>query len=729
MRTDTILRLPLYSIVAGVILATVMLAFAMTGVSLPSVGLGALAFLPLSAALVDAIRLRRKMASTREGQGGDNIPFDTAEPDKAELQQWLEEKAETLTARELTLNTRALALQQWMQFPDAIDFHKQQGTHQTATAGSNEIDDDPMAQHDHQLFELIDAKTHELFDSIKQDAYRKEEAGGKVFDNQKIRLDLIALVADVAAIYRPGEQSPLLKTNVESVSRAIGRASLRLLVVVDNLPGGLARYDFQSIYSLVMHAVRTFGLYQSAKPYIDIASGMLVAGRLVSSTNPITLVAWWAASRATTYGASKLGQHVLNEQAVGMIRLLIEVVAVEVASIYSPMVRYRDVHWIYGVELVHLASELKIPDSARVQAMRELSLLSLHDEYGRVSLMRHLADGTTSRPANYHPAHSLSAADRKIVTERLEAFLLAHVINDTNRATTQSAIDHWQTAASERLEIQFHAGQVDETPEEQTQRAIWGLASFALQHLDDQPEQLTGLLKTTQTWNMADAQSCETWTRELQDNPPFLYHPPSLDPESKTCKRFLDDLINLAASNPKPSLAEMPKPVTGGKPIALPPWSGEEAMRVTAYFLRADATKQLEHYHQKVADRLQQTSNQKTVQPSLARALEYLIDTHFPNQKVRGVYCDATISGTGQAAHLTHIGSEILCLGVDFQPLSSMVNLSILARCELTKTKVEKIAGYVRNDCRLTFPDGFAIDLPGSTLRGYDAYFADLLNN
>lgn len=729
MRGDTLKRLPLYSLASGVIVAIVLMVVALSGAPIPNIGLGALGLLPLAAALVDAVRLKTKYASGRPnrddgaGQGGANQTTP-----QSELQEWLIEKAESLAAQEQELNARALSLQQWMQFPDAIDFKNTDPSRRPPPSETPEISvDDPMARHDRELLELVEAKTRELFDSIKQDAYRKEIGDRKVFDNEQIRGDLVALVSDVVAIYRPGETAPLLKTNVDAVSRAVGRASLRLLVAVESLPGGLASYDFQSIYNVVMRAVKTFGLYKSARPYIDVASNVLFAGRIVSSTNPLTLVAWWAASKATTYGASKLGAHVLDQQAVGLIRQLVEIIAIEVASIYSPMVRYRDVHWIYGVELVHLASELAISDSARVAAMKQLSALNLRDEYGRVSLLRHLADGSTSRPSDYQPAQSLSASDRKIVAERLEAFLLTYVLDDKKNRPQKATIDAWQTSAADRLEIQFRVGHVDVSPEEQTERAICALASFALQHFGDDPEPAIGRLKLTQTFNAIDSSSRARLVREIQAEPPFLYHPPSLDPDGDICKRFLADLIHLAASGRKPPELLVAGPRANDTAVELVSWSGEEAIRVTAYFMRADADELIKQYRQRDAAQLLGQSNPASLSPEIATALHYLLGRTGAEQGVRCVFSDATLSTDDQPVALARIGSSLICFRLQGDADRATASLTVLCRCDLGQATIEKVSGYVRSDCRVTFPNATTVLIPGSALAGYDAYFAGLL--
>ncbi|MCO8120292.1 hypothetical protein NHH03_00990 [Stieleria sp. TO1_6] len=739
MDVDGVKRLPLYSLSAGAIVASVLVVSAISGIRLPSTGLGALGFLPLAAALVDAVRLSGRRPRDRKrrdgaGQGGSDGPTNPLDDEQIELKDWLQEKANSLTTREQALNARALALQQWMQFPDAIGFRDAlPGASIPPPDATLPAANDPMARHDRELFELIEQKTQELFDSLKQDAYRRQEGDRMAFNDQKIRDDLIALVADVAAIYRPGEESPLLNTNVEALSRAAGRGALRFLVAVENLPGGLASYDFRTIYNVVIRAVKTYGMYKSAKPYIDVASGVLFAGRIVISTNPITLVAWWAASKATTYGASKLGGHVIDQQAVGLIRQLVEIVAIEVASVYSPMVRYRDAHWIYGVELVHLASELSISDTARVEAMKQIAVLTLRDEYGRVSLMRHLASGSSPRPAGYAPANSLSAAQRMTVVERLESFMLAHVMTPSHHRMDKSAIDAWQFAAAQRLEIQFHAGHVDASREEQTERAIWSLAAFALEHFGDDPQQAIDRLQRSHIWNATDTHTQAQWINDLTEEPPFLYHSPMIEPSSPLCEQFLTDLVEMAAGGRKQVLANLPESeahtaLLAGESILLPPWTGEEALRVTAYFLRADAARTIDRYHTANAARVLEHCDQKTASPQVVQTLDYLVGDGAHPGTVRCVYRDAETAGAIKNAVLTKIDATLICFTVSQPTPDTALEIKAIARGLLAKTTIEKIAGYVRSDCKITFPDGTSVVLPGSSLRSYESYFAGLLN-
>ncbi|MEL6105961.1 MAG: hypothetical protein AAFU85_07990 [Planctomycetota bacterium] len=712
-------RLPILSLAAGMVVCVVMLVAALAGWKIPAYGLATLGVLPLAAAIGDVVRFEKFGGA---GQGTANELTAPQELDDQELRAWLEDKVATIASREQTLNAQALALQQWMQFPDAIAFDPADGP---VRQREEEVRLDPMARHDEALFGLIETKTHELFDSIREDTYRKQEGDKKSFNTARIRGDLITLVEDVAAIYRPDETNPLLKTNVEALSRATGRAALRFLVAVEGLPGGIAAYDFQSIYTIVSRAVSTYGMYQSAKPYIDVASNVLFAGRIVSSTNPVTLAAWWAAGKAATYGASKLGKHVIDQQAVGLLRQLVEIVAIEVASLYSPMVRYRDVHWVYGVELVHLASELALPAKSRLEIMNQLSALSLRDEYARVSLMRQAAAGKSSRPAQYAPAQSLAPVQRMAVAEQLESFLLAHVLKEgtVDRVT----IDRWQTETAERLEIQLRAGATVVSETEQVERCIWALASFALEHLADEAEDLMERLKPTQCWGLAPTESVSQWTERLKSEPPYLYHPPQIDPESKVCELYLDDLVRLASDSVRRDRVPI-EPKVGKSDIS--EWKGREALRITAYFLRSSVKEYEDRWRRARIGRLLRQEDQAATALSQRGVLE-AIESLFDGERLDCLYLGATFESNGasiESACVAVRGPTCVCFSVAHDA-DDGIRLTVHAVADYTSVATEKIAGYVRSDCRLRFPDSSKATIAGSSLRGYEAYFDPLLKS
>ncbi|MEM6473151.1 MAG: hypothetical protein AAF802_26555 [Planctomycetota bacterium] len=703
---------PKFSIAAGVIVATTLTTAAVTTFSPSPLALGALGMLPLAAAVVDAVRLLRP-AKTHS--------LIEPENDRPDAEQWMAEQSEALTKRETELQSLSLSLQQWLQFPPAEDFrvnpipNEDSSSFATPKIVSNASDQQtqgPLSSQDKELLTLIDSKTKELFERIKADAYRTESGGTKSLDVVEMRSDILALVSDVTAIYRPNDPAPFLKTNAEAVCRAVGRGALRLLVAAEHLPGGISSYDFQSIYQFVRRGVQAYGVYRAAKPYLDVASGLWFAGRLASVSNPVTYVAWWAASKATTYGASKLSEHVIDQQAVGLIRQLVEIVAIEVASVYSPQVRFRDVHWVYGVELVQMLHELDAGDSARLAAMRQIASLNILDEYGRMSLMRQLATGVSRFPSGYEPERSLPAAERTIVAERLEAFLLdelmLRVAKTTHAEIAESSIARWQSSAAERLSVQFRASDEKLSTDEEAERTVWALAAFCLEHLQIEPESLVELLAITSTWNHCTEAQREAWLKDLRIDPPFLYHPPSIKPEGLGCQRFLDDLARIAGSR-IPQSAEQFDLI-------------ESKVRMTAYYLRSPADELISRFENELAKHFRASSSEVTLSSVAIRALVVFRASDELNELPVHCYFEkATLVDEEQAfANVLRSGDQILCFQDDDE------TLSVVANCSIKDAKIEKLSGYVRSDCRVKFPNGRAVVIAGSTFSGYEATFGML---
>lgn len=738
--------MPLFSLVTGVVLVIFVATVTFRGQTLSGGPLVLLGVLPFVAAVADLIRVTRR-SSHRATQPSVSDGDSETVPSVEELQRWVEDKSDELAARERRIHSQALALQHWMQFPDVIDLS------QSDSGAARNSDDlqpkvtqpndtwlkpadavDPMAIHDRELFSLVESKTQELFEKIKQDHYRKSDGVGKSFDLVAIQQDVRGLIADVAAIYRPNEADPLLQTNIESLARATGRASLRLLVALENLPGGIHQYDFVTIYQVVGKAVRTYGMYKSAKPYLDVASNLYAAGRLLSATNPLTLAAWWAASRATTYGASRIGQHLIDQQAVGLIRQLVEIVAIEVASLYSPMIRYRDVNWIYGVELVHLASELAIDDFTRAEAIREVASLQLPDEYARVSLLRHLASGSTSRPDRYAPSEVLSVADRMRIAERLERFVLSHVVSKDQRGASHWKIERWQSAASNRLDIQFRAVQLDASPVEQRKSCVWSLAAYLLEHADMEVDMIWDQLEKTSCWESSDKASQQQWRDEILSDPPYLYHWPMVDPKQALAETFLHDLVQLAAQTPMHSPAPMHSghDIPVDEPVLIPPSAALEIVSVTAYYLRQDAEAATKRFHEK---RLQSllTNCTQSISPSLSPEATHALQWISQAKPIRWIYGDAKFeSPRGEAAGwIALIDDRLVGFLIEPETSGQTFRTRVVWNCTWAEAKIKRVSGYVRDECQLSAGGSqpMRCTIAGSILRGYEAYFDALLKS
>ncbi|MEO1528163.1 MAG: hypothetical protein AAFX06_22260 [Planctomycetota bacterium] len=355
--------------------------------------------------------------------------------------------------------------------------------------------------------------------------------------------------------------------------------------------------------------------------------------------------------------------------------------------------------------------------------MSQISAIALRDEYARISLMKHAASGTSSRPDQYAPAESLAPAQCMAVAERLEAFLVAHVLKHGD--ADPKAVERWQTEIAERLEIQLRAGEIEVEAEEQLERCVWSLAAFVLEHLGDEPEDVLRRLETTKCWAMGDAPQQSGWKEQLVAEPPFLFHAPRIAPGTECCTAFLDDLVELASS--KRRLDDVSEPPLGV--CELVPWQGHEAIRVAAYFLRTDVKAYEERFRQAKMSRLLGPGDQASAaltQPGVLDAIEFL----FGGKVLSCLYVDATFENdAGETTTKACVGvSGPTCVCFSVTSDGQTTRLTVHEVGEFEKVNREKIAGYVRSDCRLRFPRGGFATIAGSSLRGYDAYFAPLLS-
>ena len=79
--------------------------------------------------------------------------------------------------------------------------------------------------------------------------------------------------------------------------------------------------------------------------------------------------AWWLATELGRHGAQKLVENVVDRQAVGLLHDVITIVGTEVANVYGPGYRQRDAGWVYGTELVELASRFPASRESMTEAL------------------------------------------------------------------------------------------------------------------------------------------------------------------------------------------------------------------------------------------------------------------------------------------------------------------------------------------------------------------------
>lgn len=443
-----------------------------------------------------------------------------------EVAALLEQRIHDVEQRERDLADRLAAYHQWFEFPPPIDL------------AAARPPTDEMWQRDRQLARLLEEKTEEAFEKIRQNAYSPDG----VFDARLVRDDVLTLVVAIARLYGSNPESPISGVSAERILRAASRCCLKFLVELEKLPLDVRGYDLATIYGYVRQAVRVYGLYQSASPLMPWLTRAYYGTRVAMGANPLALGAWWFAGILGKRGATALAVRLANRWALGFLHDIVRVIGFEVASVYDEGFRYRDPNWCYAAELTDLVR--RFPDSASSlrQALSQIGSLQLRNEYDRVFFFRCLAERKSADFSRIQ-ASDLLPEERRQIAERLEAFLASHV--DQREA---KAIKHWRMDVERRLDIRLAI--VEPAPPQpeidQKREAIRSLAGYLLEIKQCEPERLPSLLAQTAVARGLPGEILPEVWQDLRDRPPFFFEFPELVPGGSAAKDFVSDLVWLA---------------------------------------------------------------------------------------------------------------------------------------------------------------------------------------
>lgn len=474
---------------------------------------------------------RRAMNSDTAGRFRSASLQDASDADLEQVRSEIEEATSQLHRRERALAERLATFHEWMEFPEPIQLGQLSDADADATGVAQARAENEL---DRRLFALIEEETEKLFNAIRD---RKYSANGG-FEANVAREDAMALVRRVARLYQPDAAEPLLETSVALILRAVSRASLQLLVVLEQLPLDLKEMSIGSIYRRVQTAVAYYGAYQRAKPYFPWASNAVYFGRFALGANPLTLGAWYATSKLGVQLAKAATERIINQQVLVLIQNVVRLIAFEVAQTYRGDFRQRDPNWVYAAELTHLASGLPASAKTLSLSLAEVGALQLRSEYDRVWFYRCLAAG---RSAGDTKAASLGlrAQERLLIANRLERFV------DQLPRRGHEAVASWRLDAERRLgiklsEIEYAGG---EAAVEQALRSLGGFL-LEVKHRSDNLWLLD--LETTDTMALAS----ESLKERLAESPPFMFEYPDLAPGGELAGKYFGDLLRLAAALP-----------------------------------------------------------------------------------------------------------------------------------------------------------------------------------
>ena len=460
--------------------------------------------------------------------------------------QELRRQTEILLQRERQLADRFLQYQTWMEYPIEDDRDreardsKQDGSHPSEDSETFSTALDGVSK-ERALVELLEQEAERAFHKIKANAYTVDGQ----FSGDLVRDDLRQLIINVARIYHPESNNPLLETSLEQLLRAASRTCLQLLVLVERVPINLSEFNLQSLYTYLRRGLRAYQVYQSVRPLLPYFHYASYAGRIMLGSNPISLGAQWALWKLGSKGATAATRHLVNRQALSFLHDSITVIGFEVAGIYDPELRHRDKHWIFGVELTELLSRFPISREALVRAFAEIGNLPLRSEYDRVFLYRCLAAHRSGGPQRFLSRRTLANPDRQWVAKRLSSFASQHLaFRDTQRLT------RWQSEVQERLDVTLDLKTGPSSLSEQAQllTAAESLVAFLLVERQQDVEELTPLLDRSQLFRQVKQDDRNRLLNAYQADPPSIYELPDLDPQSPHLMTLITDMARATAA-------------------------------------------------------------------------------------------------------------------------------------------------------------------------------------
>jgi len=454
------------------------------------------------------------------------------------VEQELQQQAAKIERREEALADRLAAYHEWMEFPQPVEL-LQCGTVKTsATPSDDELA--ALARQDRQLNELLKAETKLLYENILTNKYSVE---GKL-QAAIIRDDAYALVHKVVRIYQPDNENPLLEASMARVVRGAGRAALQVLVVLDELPLNVKDASLGTLYGYVRNAVKAWQMYKTSEPYWPYVNAAWYLGRFALGANPLTLGAWWFVGSLSQRGAKAVVTHLVNRQALALLSSVVRVIGYEVAGIYGGDFRHRDPNWIYAAELTELLAQFPLSRDSLAHALREIGALELRSEYDRIFLYRCLAGHKSARPQQYRATQLLKTDERHAIALRLEKFLAAFV-----HGKSSDRVQKWKQAAEDRLGVKMTValGPTAASVHDQVADGVRSLASFLIATKQLEPGDLRQHLGASRLLAELVEADRERLLAGLEENPPFFFEHPDLDPDGDLVSIYLSDLALLHA--------------------------------------------------------------------------------------------------------------------------------------------------------------------------------------
>lgn len=453
------------------------------------------------------------------------------------LQVDIEAREGRLNERERDLASRFIRFHEFLEYP-------LEDVHADKTSGQLQ----KLSEYDRAVQKLLEAEAERVYEKIRQNGYTDN---GKV-DVAAIRSEAMQFMKQVARVYNPTSQHPLLETSFEQLARATSRICLHVLVLLEQLPGNVQHYNANKLYGYVQKAIASYGVYQKASPWLSYLSRGLYAGKLISAANPAALGAWWLATELGKKGAKKVVENVIDRQVVATLHDVVTVIGVEIAGIYGTGFRQRDPAWILGAELVELVHSFPMSGESLRNGLRHVTALRLRSEYDRIYLYRCMANHKSVGMQLADPA-MLTREEREVIARQLETFFTSHI-----HGATDASLRKWRDAFERRFDMRLNLENLrtgrSVTEREEVQSALNSLAGFLQSAVGLSVIAAMNSLKDMRVpARIGEADRAAVIAEACHDAADASFAPPVLDPGSDITNEYLQDLATSCTLGERPA--------------------------------------------------------------------------------------------------------------------------------------------------------------------------------
>ena len=344
--------------------------------------------------------------------------------------QAIHTEAERLDNKRADLERILMSYGEWMEFPD---FEKLQ-----QTEWQGEV---PGA--DQRVTEILDEQADKLLSGFSSGEFWED---GK-FQTRKLLIELFNFMEQIAQVYYPEADRPILETNLESLLKAVNRASLQVILLLEELPLlDIKEMNIRKASDSVRKASKVYRKYEELQPFLEPVRYLWQGSKFLLTSNPLIAAGWIAGTEILWKGGKRIGKKAMDAYLLSLVRQTLGILAWETAGIYDKSYRYRSPDWVYGMELVHMASEFEPTTDLTRAVFKELGSLPFRSSYDRIFLYRCLANHVSPKPERFEASTWLSDELSGEICDKLGDFTVKNL-----EETESKAYHKWNREMRNRL--------------------------------------------------------------------------------------------------------------------------------------------------------------------------------------------------------------------------------------------------------------------------------------